>query len=47
MLIMLTVAARKCIPPHWPSGKASASRAEGPGLESRLRHDFFGVESYQ
>ena len=27
--------------------KAPASRAEGPGLESRLRWDFFGVESYQ
>ena len=27
--------------------KASASRAEGPGFESRLRWDFFGVESYQ
>ena len=26
--------------------KASASRAEGPGFESRLRRDFFGVESY-
>ena len=25
----------------------SASRAEGPGFESRLRRDFFGVESYQ
>ena len=25
--------------------KASASRAEGPGFESRLRRDFFGVES--
>ena len=25
--------------------KASASRAEGPGFESRLRWDFFGVES--
>ena len=24
-------------PPHWPSGKASASRAEDPGFESRLR----------
>ena len=24
--------------------KASASRAEGPGFESRLRRDFFGVE---
>ena len=27
--------------------KASASRAEGPGFESRLRRDFFGVELYQ
>ena len=27
--------------------KASAPRAEGPGFESRLRRDFFGVESYQ
>ena len=27
--------------------KASTSRAEGPGLESRLRRDFFGAESYQ
>ena len=27
--------------------KASASRAEDPGLESRLGRDFFGVESYQ
>ena len=27
--------------------KASASRAEDPGFESRLRWDFFGVESYQ
>ena len=27
--------------------KASASRAEGPGFEFRLRRDFFGVESYQ
>ena len=26
---------------------ASTSRAEGPGFESRLRRDFFGVESYQ
>ena len=34
-------------PPRWPSGKASASRAEGPGFESRLRRDFFGVESYR
>ena len=29
-------------PPRWPSGKASASRAEGPGFESRLRRDFSG-----
>ena len=28
-------------PPRWPSGKASASRAKDPGLESRLRRDFF------
>ena len=34
-------------PPRWPSGKASASRAEGPGFESRLRRNFFGVESCQ
>ena len=34
-------------PPRWPSGKASASRAEDPGFESRFRRDFFGVESYQ
>ena len=27
--------------------KASASREEGPGFESCLRRDFFGVESYQ
>ena len=27
--------------------KASASRAEDPGFESRLLRDFFGVESYQ
>ena len=27
--------------------KASTSRTEGPGFESRLRRDFFGVESYQ
>ena len=25
--------------------KASASRAKDPGFESRLRRDFFGVES--
>ena len=28
--------------PHWPSGKSSTSRAEGPGFESGLRRDFFG-----
>ena len=27
--------------------KASASRAEDPGFEFRLRRDFFKVESYQ
>ena len=27
--------------------KVSASRAKDPGFESRLRRDFFGVESYQ
>ena len=27
--------------------KASASRAEDPGFESRLRRDFSGIESYQ
>ena len=27
--------------------KESASRAEDPRFESRLRRDFFGVESYQ
>ena len=27
--------------------KAPASKAEGPGFESRLRRDFFRVESYQ
>ena len=27
--------------------KASASKAEDPGFESRLRRNFFGVESYQ
>ena len=29
------------------SGKASASREEDPGFESRLPRDFFRVESYQ
>ena len=27
--------------------KTSASRAEGPEFETRLRRDFCGVESYQ
>ena len=34
-------------PSRWPSGKASASRAEDPRFESCLSRDFFGVESYQ
>ena len=34
-------------PLRWPCGEASASRAEDPGFESRLRWDFFGVKSYQ
>ena len=29
------------LPPRWPNGKASASRAEDPGFESRLCRDFF------
>ena len=29
-------------PPRWPSVKASASGAEDPGFESRLRRDFSG-----
>ena len=33
---------RLLIPPRWPSGKASASRGEDPGFESRLRRDFSG-----
>ena len=40
-----------CVPydtPRWPCGKASTSRAEDPGFESRLRRDFFfRVESCQ
>ena len=28
-------------PPHWPSGKAFALRAEDSGFNSRLRRDFF------
>ena len=43
----LVSVSKGCRPPRWPSGKASASRPEGPGFESRLRRDFFGVGSYQ
>ena len=31
-----------CRLPCWPSGKASVSRAEDPGFESRLHRDFLG-----
>ena len=31
----------RCRQPRWPSGKTSASRAEDPEFESRLRRDFF------
>ena len=27
--------------------EAGTAQSEGPGFESRLRRDFFGVESYQ
>ena len=37
---------RHCRPPRWPSGKASASRAEDPGFESSLRRDFFSGSSH-
>ena len=47
ILLMVSLCLPLIKPPRWPSGKASASRAEGPGFESRLRRDFFGVESYQ
>ena len=30
------------VPPRWPCGKASPSRAEDPGFKSRLRRDFSG-----
>ena len=33
-------------PPRWPSGKASASRVEDPGFESRMRRDFFSGSSH-
>ena len=38
------------LPPFYQTGlvvKASASRAEDPGFESRLRWDFSGAKSYQ
>ena len=47
VFLVFSVCLLVIIPPRWPSGKASASRAEGPGFESRLRRDFFGVESFQ
>ena len=39
-LTLARLSGEKCV-------KASASRAEDSGFESRLRRDFFGVESYQ
>ena len=33
----------KLLPPRWPRGKASASRAEDPGFESRLRGILSGL----
>ena len=47
IIIIITIIFISIRPPRWPSGKASASRAEDPEFESRLRRDFFGVESYQ
>ena len=44
---LTAASATKHTPPRWHSGKASASRAEDPGFEYRLRRDFFGVESFQ
>ena len=52
MQIKLSISASHSIlipgqpPPRWPSGKASASRAEDPGFESRLRRDFFSGSSH-
>ena len=45
--VFLCLSLSLCVLPRWPSGKASASRAEDPGFESRLCRDFFGVKSYQ
>ena len=46
-LALITMSQSSLRPHHRPSGKASTSRAEGPGFESRLGRDFFRVESYQ
>ena len=47
LMTTATAASATTRPPRWPSGKASALRAKDPGFESRLRRDFFRVESYQ
>ena len=55
LLLLITAAATTVTTPSTTTAhrlvglvvKASASRAEGPGFESRLRWDFFGVKSYQ
>ena len=39
---MVSASALQGRPPRWPSGKASASRAEDAGFESRLRRIFSG-----
>ena len=47
---VLFLSVRPSAPPYRLVGrmvKASASRAEDPGFETRLRRDFFRVESYQ
>ena len=41
-LTLLVAAVFQEGPPRWPSGKASASRAEDPGFESRLRRFHMG-----
>ena len=45
MRMIMIVPSTHCL--AGPVVKASASRAEDPGFESRLRRDFSGVESYQ
>ena len=46
MLLRIHVYCFGCLtsrqPPRWPSVKASASGAEDPGFESRLRRDLSG-----